>query len=162
MLDPGTRAPTFELPDHAGRLHRLEEALEQGSLLLYFYPFDFTPTCTREACMYRDRAPELTELGIQIWGVNSRGSRSHRAFRNWLGLGFPLLVDADREVARSYEALAPLGLYVRRVSYWIGEDGRIRDRASGDFSLREHRKLLERIAGGKASGEAPEGLVNPS
>ena len=144
MLSPGTRAPDFELPGTGGKTYRLRDALERGALLLYFYPMDFTPTCTREACMFRDALGDLEDRGLQIWGVNARSLESHEDFARKNGLNFPLLVDADHAVARMYEALAPLGLYVRRVTYLISPDGEISDRASGDFGIGPHSELLQR------------------
>ncbi len=145
MLEIGTQAPEFELPSGDGESYSLAEGLKEGSILLYFYPFDFTPTCTKEACMYQDKSQSLKENGVQIWGVNARGAKSHTAFKNWLGLDFPLLIDADKKVARSYDALAPLKLYVKRISYWISPEGVILDRAGGDFSIKPHREMIDRI-----------------
>ena len=78
MLQAGDRAPEFELADDHGRIVRLSELLAHGPLVLYFYPADFTPVCTKEACMFRDAHADLAAQGIRVFGVSPRRLMSKR------------------------------------------------------------------------------------
>ena len=103
-------------------------------LVLYFYPRDDTPHCTREACSLRDGMGALAARGAAVVGVSAQGAASHRAFAAKHGLGFPLLVDEDRAIGRAYGVLGGRGLLARlrtaaglaaRVTFVIDEAGRI-------------------------------------
>lgn len=147
MLRPGTKAPDFELPDDRGGTVSLAGLLESGPLILYFYPADFTPGCTREACDVRDLYDELSAAGLQVAGVSPQGPDSHRRFRDRHGLPFRLLCDRDKRVIRQYGAGGPLGLGVRRVTYLIASDGEIRDAVRADIRIRRHREFIENAVG---------------
>ncbi len=154
MLRVGDKAPDFELPDDSGRPVRLHRLLESGSAILYFYPMDFMPVCTRQACMFRDVFAELASLGIQVLGISSQSPKMHARFRASRRLPFPLLSDAGRNVARAYGVLGFLGLTVRRASFWIGRDATILDAALADFRVRPHEDFARRVLE-KARGAAP-------
>ena len=157
MLNVGETAPEFELLDDSDRKVRLSELLQEGPLILYFYPSDFTPVCTREACMFRDVYEELAARGVRVIGVSSQGRKLHARFRERHKLPFPLLVDREKKVARAYGALGYLGLAVRRVSYWIGTDGRIKDVAKADFRLGPHEAFVRRVLESVSpTGQKPE------
>ncbi|MGQ9590734.1 MAG: peroxiredoxin [Planctomycetota bacterium] len=145
MLRIGDEAPDFELEDDSGNRVRLSEALRSRSVVLYFYPMDFMPVCTREACMFRDVFSELASLGIRVFGVSSQSPGVHARFRAFHRLPFPLLSDPGRKVARAYGCLGFLGLTVRRASFWIGEDSKIRDAALADFRVRPHEEFARRV-----------------
>ena len=121
-LPPGTPAPDFSLPDDSGRLITLS-ALRGAGVVLVFYPGDSTPGCTRQLCGFRDAWQQAGARGIQIYGVNPQGARSHARFRSQHNLPFPLLVDRGGKVARLYHSG---GLIVRRTVYRIGPDGTVR------------------------------------
>ena len=123
----------------------LASLLADGPLVLYFYPADFTPVCTREACMFRDVHPELTAAGVRIFGVSPQGESSHAAFRAEHDLPFPLLADADRRLVKAYGASGPFGIGVRRVSYFIAADGRVADREVADLRVARHQGFVERV-----------------
>ncbi|MEM9373203.1 MAG: peroxiredoxin [Planctomycetota bacterium] len=144
MIGVGERAPDFELLAHDGRLVRLSERLEQGPVVLYFYPADFTPVCTAQACMVRDAHDRLLAAGYQVLAVSPQSADSHGRFDRKHGLGFALLADTERVVIRAYGASGLFGLLTRRLTLLIGEDGIVRDRAVGDLSVTKHRKLIER------------------
>jgi len=103
MLNVGTAAPDFELPDQDGRRHRLSD--KRGSwVVLYFYPKDDTPGCTKEACAFRDAMADLGDLDAEVFGVSADDTASHAEFAAKYGLNFPLLADVDREVIDAYQA----------------------------------------------------------
>lgn len=145
MLQVGEKAPDFELEDDEGRRVRLSESLSEGPVLLYFYPMDFTPVCTREACMFRDLHGDLARRGIRVLGVSPQAPSKHARFRRLHSLPFPLLADEDKQVARAYGALGLLGLMVQRISYWIGADGTIRGAVRADFRLDRHRDFVRTV-----------------
>lgn len=144
MIEIGQIAPDFELPAHDGTSVRLSERLEQGAVVLYFYPADFTPVCTAQACMVRDAHEKLMASGYQVLGVSPQSAESHEKFDAKHGLGFTLLADTDKSVIKAYGASAAFGLLTRRVTYLIGQDGVVKDRAVGDLSVKKHRSLIER------------------
>jgi peroxiredoxin Q/BCP len=145
MLRPGDTAPDFELTDDRNRKVRLSSLLREGPLILYFYPADFTPVCTREACMFRDVHEDLAARGVRVLGVSTQAPETHARFRQRHGLPFPLLADTDKSVARAYGALGFLGLALRRISYLIGKDGRILDVVRADLRLGRHQEFVGRV-----------------
>lgn len=132
MLRPGSQrpegsaAPDFALPDQDGRIHRLRDYAGRW-LVLYFYPRDDTPGCTREACRFRDDIGTLGSLHAALVGVSVDDSRSHAAFARKYALPFPLLSDPDGRVAAAYGSLFDLGpiRFARRRTFIIAPDGRI-------------------------------------
>ena len=151
MLHKGDQAPEFELADHSGVATSLAELLEEGPIILYFYPKDFTSVCTRQACMVRDSHERIEAAGLRVIGINSEKGEKHERFRKHHGLPFRLLVDPGREAARSYEAIGPFGLYTARVSYLVGSDGVIRDAVRADLRLGPHERLIEKALGEESS-----------
>lgn len=147
MLDKGDTAPDFELPDQAGELIKLATLLDSGPVVLYFYPADFTAVCTREACAFRDRHEDLSNLDVRIVGISPQNQASHRRFAETYGLPFPLLCDTSKKVIRAYGVDGPLGLGVRRVTYLIGRDRIIANRAVSDIFLGSHLALIEEVLG---------------
>ena len=99
-IEPGQKAPAFTLPADDGNKVRLADHRGRP-VVLYFYPKDNTPGCTREACAFRDRQAELTELGAVVLGVSADSVASHVDFRKKFGLNFPLLADVDHASPKS-------------------------------------------------------------
>lgn len=126
LLQRGAAAPDFTLPDSRGKLRSLAE-FQGGWLLLYFYPKDDTPGCTTEACAFRDGYVELRQRGVQVVGVSTDDSTSHRAFAKKYQLPFPLLSDVDGRTAERYGALWSLGpvRFSKRHSFLIDASGNI-------------------------------------
>jgi peroxiredoxin Q/BCP len=131
-LGPGQDAPDFELRDASGKLWKLAD-LRGKKVVLYFYPADDTPGCTAEACDFRDTRDEFEAAGYIVLGVSPQNARSHQAFTNKYALNFPLLIDHDLEVARSYGSLPErsgkykgIPLEIARSTFVIDEKGRIR------------------------------------
>src|ERR1700744_6331778 len=109
MLDIGGRAPEFTLPDHTGQPASLSTLLRSGPLILYFYPADFTPGCTKEACMLRDLHEEIQKVGLSVAGVSPQGPERHREFREKYQLPFTLLCDVEKFVIKMYDVNGPIG-----------------------------------------------------
>ena len=112
-IEEGQQAPDFTLLDDRGEEVRLS-ALRGKPVVLYFYPKDDTPGCTREACAFRDRRAEIAGHGGAVLGVSPDGVDSHAAFRDKYSLGFPLLADTDHAVAEAYGAWREKHQYGRR------------------------------------------------
>lgn len=147
-LAVGTTAPAFALPDETGAVVTLADLLaslaDDGALLLYFYPGDFTPICTREACAFQEALPDSAADGVRVVGVSAQDSAMHARFREAYGLGFTLLADTERIAIRAYDATGLFGLGTGRVSYLIGKDGVIRDVVSARFGVAPHVALARR------------------
>jgi peroxiredoxin Q/BCP len=125
-LQAGSAAPSFELSDQYGKDHDLAQYRGRW-VVVYFYPKNDTPGCTTEACAFRDDILVLRDLGVQLFGVSLDDSESHARFAEKHGLPFPLLSDADGQVARAYGALFALGplRFAKRHSFIIDPQGRI-------------------------------------
>jgi peroxiredoxin Q/BCP len=144
MLKNGTRAPEFDLEDQHGKRHTLKSLLSDGPLILYFYPADFTPGCTKEACSFRDLQKDLVAARLRVVGVSPQDAESHRRFAEKHGLNFPLLADPDKKAVKAYDVDGPLGFGVRRGTYLIGADGTIEDSVLADLRIAEHEAFVKR------------------
>lgn len=144
MLQPGDHAPGFELPDGDGGSVSLAALLEQGPLVVYFYPADFTPACTAQACMVRDLHADLLAAGIRVVGISPQSPESHRRFAEKHGLPFTLLSDPDKTAAKSFGVNGPFGIGVRRASFLIDRTGRVLDAVRADLQVRRHRAFIRR------------------
>jgi thioredoxin-dependent peroxiredoxin len=152
MLQPGEQAPPFTLGDVTGREVSLEDFAGRD-VVLYFYPKDDTPGCTKEACGFRDAWDELQALGVVVLGVSADDAQSHRRFIARYRLPFPLLSDPDHRVMRAYGAYGEKTMYGRKVTgvirstVWIGPDGRIRRHWARVANAEEHPdKVLQAVA----------------
>lgn len=144
MLAPGTAAPDFVLPDHAGEEVSLAQLLEKGPLILYFYPADFTPGCTKEACSLRDIHDDLLAVGLQVVGVSPQDGESHTRFREQHNLPFTLLSDEDKTVIGMYDVDGPFGVGVRRVTYLINQAMKIQDAIQADVLIHRHKEFVRK------------------
>ena len=102
MLELGKKAPDFELPDQNGEMHKLSDYAGK-KVILYFYPKDNTPGCTKQACGFSERYPQFTEKGAVILGVSKDSVASHKRFEEKYGLAFTLLADPERKVIEAYD-----------------------------------------------------------
>jgi peroxiredoxin Q/BCP len=125
-VQTGDLAPDFHLMDQNGETHNLARYRGQW-LVLYFYPKDDTPGCTKEACEFRDDHDRLADMGVVLLGVSTDDIESHQAFAEKYHLPFPLLSDAQGEVAKHYGSLWQLGpiRFAKRHSFIIDPEGRI-------------------------------------
>jgi peroxiredoxin Q/BCP len=131
MLKAGDRAPQFTLTDSQGKRVSLGDFAGRH-VILYFYPADDTPGCTKEACGFRDAWDDLRALGVEVLGVSGDDAESHRRFAIKYRLPFTLLSDPGHEVMRAYGAYGAKTMYGKKVvgvirsTVWIGPDGRVR------------------------------------
>jgi thioredoxin-dependent peroxiredoxin len=131
MLQPGEPAPAFTLSDATGREVSLAD-LAGKHVILYFYPKDDTPGCTKEACGFRDAWDDLGALGAVVIGVSPDAGTSHQRFAEKYRLPFQLLSDPDRKVMEAYGAYGEKTMYGKKVTgvirstVWIGPDGKVR------------------------------------
>ena len=144
MLENGRKAPDFELADQDGRRHTLQSLLAEGPLILYFYPADFTPGCTKEACSFRDLHQDLLRAKLRVVGVSPQDVDSHRRFADKHDLNFTLLSDPDKAVIKAYDLEGPLGIGVRRGTYLIDRDGRIQDSVLADLRIGAHEDFVRK------------------
>jgi peroxiredoxin Q/BCP len=130
LVEPGRKAPAFALPDQDGKIHRLRDYTGRP-LILYFYPKDDNPGCTREACGFRDALPAFKKGRAAVLGVSVLDTASKARFARKHELNFPLLADPEHAVADKYGVWQKKSLYGRtymglaRVTYLIGPDGKV-------------------------------------
>lgn len=128
MLAEGTKAPDFSLPDQNGTIHTLSE-YKGKKLILYFYPKDNTPGCTKQACSYSENRPQFLEKGIEIVGISKDTVASHKNFGEKFSLSFTILSDPELSAIKAYDVWKEKKLYgktsmgVVRTTYLIDENG---------------------------------------
>lgn len=128
MLEIGTKAPSFTLPDQDGVLHSLEE-YKGKKVILYFYPKDNTAGCTKQACGFSERYPQFQEKGAVVLGVSKDSVTSHKKFQEKYGLAFTILSDSERRAIEAYDVwkekknYGKVSMGVVRTTYLIDEDG---------------------------------------
>lgn len=145
MLAPGDTAPDFTLPDASGTPVSLATELARGPVVLAFYPRDFTPACTAQACMMRDRHDQLESAGFRTLAISAQGEATHAKFARKHDLPHTLLADPDKTVIRAFGVAGPLGLIPRRVTYLINPDRVIADRVVADLNVGRHRAFIDRL-----------------
>lgn len=150
MLKQGDRAPDFTLPDQDGRPRRLRDMLAEGPLILYFYPADFTPGCTREACDLRDLHAQILAAGLHVVGISPQAPDSHRRFRDKYSLPFTLLSDENKSVIQQYDVDGPLGVGVRRATLLIDRQGMIVDAVLADLRIGRHSEFVAKAVAERA------------
>jgi peroxiredoxin Q/BCP len=125
MLQPGTEAPAFTVNDHNGNSINLKDYLGK-KLVLWFYPKADTPGCTMEGQGFRDDFKKFEEKGIQVFGVSLDNEKDNKAFAEKFLFSYPLLCDVNKDIALAYHAIKSADdKYAARISYVIGEDGKI-------------------------------------
>lgn len=129
-IEVGKKAPAFTLSDDQGNKVKLSD-LKGNPVVLYFYPRDDTPGCTKEACAFRDRYDEMQELGAQLFGVSADSAESHVKFKEKYSLPFPLLVDEKHAMLEKYGAWREKNMYgkksmgIQRSTYLIDGEGKV-------------------------------------
>jgi peroxiredoxin Q/BCP len=130
MPKAGDKAPEFSLPDQSGKIHKLAD-YHGKKVVLYFYPKDDTPGCTKEACSFRDSFDEFKKAGIEVLGVSVDDESSHTKFAEKYDLPFTLLADKDKKIVENYGVWGEKEMYGKkykgtsRVTFLIGGDGKI-------------------------------------
>ena len=150
MLETGTKAPDFSLPDQGGVIHSLSR-YRGKKVILYFYPRDNTPGCTKQACGFRDLYPQFTEKGAVVLGVSKDSVASHKKFKEKYQLSFPILSDTELQVIQAYDVWKEKKLYgkvsmgVVRTTYLIDENGII-SKAFGKVKAAQNpEQMLEEL-----------------
>ena len=133
LIEPGRKAPSFSLKDQDGKAHRLADYAGRP-VILYFYPKDDTPGCTKEACAFQDNLPRFKSSRAAVFGVSILDEASKARFAKKYNLEFPLLADEDHEVAEKYGVWQKKSLYGRsfmgnvRTTFLIDGNGRVAKR----------------------------------
>lgn len=144
----GDRAPDVALPDADGKTVRLSEFRGRSAVVLYFYPGDFTPGCTLEACAFRDAYEAFVEAGATVIGVSADAGGRHSAFSERFSLPFVLLSDPEGEARRAFGVGRTLGILPGRVTFIIDREGMVRHVFSSQLRPRAHmRRALEVLSG---------------
>jgi thioredoxin-dependent peroxiredoxin len=150
MLKVGDLAPEFSAQDQHGKTISLASLLERGRLILYFYPKDFTPVCTAQACTFRDASTELGALSANVVGVSGDPVDSHQLFAEKHSVPFSLIADPERRIIKPYRATVPIINHTLRVSYVIDTNRRILGAFHHEFSAAKHLEDVRRALGSAA------------
>ncbi len=154
MLKPGAKAPEFVLANDQGGETSLTDLLQDGPLILYFYPADFTPGCTKEACSIRDIHNDIQAVGLQVAGVSPQDEESHQKFRAKHDLPFTLLSDPDKVAIKMYDVDGIFGVGVERATFLINQDRTIKDAVSANVLIGRHQEFIEKaVALREAAGK---------
>jgi len=137
-ITAGQQAPDFALPDATGKTVRLSDFRGKKAVVLYFYPKDDTPGCTKEACAFRDQYEDLKDAGAEVIGVSSDGGESHEKFASKYKLPFLLVSDRGGVVRKQYGIPATLGLLPGRVTFVIDQQGVVRRTFNSQFQATKH------------------------
>lgn len=130
MLTVGSKAPEFTLPDQNGEMHSLQD-YKGKKVILYFYPKDNTPGCTKQACGYSEHYPQIEEKNAVVLGISKDSVASHKKFEEKQGLTFTILSDPELEVIKAYDVwkekknYGKVSMGVVRTTYLIDEEGTI-------------------------------------
>ena len=150
LIEPGKKAPSFTLKDQRGVTHRLADYAGRP-VILYFYPKDDTPGCTKEACAFQDNLPHFKTSKAAVLGVSILDEASKARFAEKYKLSFPLLADADHTVAEKYGVWQKKSLYGRsfmgnvRATYLIDKDGKVQQRWDNVKVDGHAEKVLEAV-----------------
>ncbi|MDF1663028.1 MAG: peroxiredoxin, partial [Planctomycetota bacterium] len=125
-LGLGDKMPSFELLDHSQSTISSESMLGKGPLVIYFYPKDNTPICTKESCAFRDTHGDFEKAGATVIGISADSASSHQGFREKYQLPFTLLADTENTVRKLFGVPKALGLMAGRSTYVIDKEGIIR------------------------------------
>jgi peroxiredoxin Q/BCP len=150
-MNPGDKAPDFELPDQEGTQRKLSDLLANGPVVLFFYPAAMTTGCTKESCHFRDLSGEFASVGAQIVGISKDTVDKQQQFASKHSFGYPLLSDTDQAVAKAFGLKRGLiGLSpVQRATFVINADGTIRDVIKSEVNMNAHAdKALELLKAG--------------
>lgn len=150
----GDTAPDFTLPTQTGETVSLSDFIGKTNVVLYFYPKDDTPGCTKESCAFRDSYEQFKDAGAEVIGVSSDSIASHQKFASKYNLPFILLSDADNSLRKLYGVPSTLGLLPGRVTYAIDKQGVVRHIFNSMMNFNAHveesLKILKEIEGATA------------
>lgn len=137
-LQPGDLAPDFALPDQSGAVVTLSALLDDGPVVVFFYPRAMTPGCTAESCHFRDLRSEFDAIGARAIGISADSVERQSEFDDRNSLGLTLLSDVDRAVAAQFGVKRPGPLFNRRATFVIGTDRRILAAFSSELNMQTH------------------------
>lgn len=137
-LAAGDKAPAFTLPDQDGRSVSLTDFAGHKNVVVYFYPKDDTPGCTKESCTFRDQYTAFTDAGAEVLGISNDSSESHRKFADKYKLPFPLLADSGGTVRKAFKVPKSLGLLPGRVTFVIDRNGVIQHVFNSQLNPTQH------------------------
>lgn len=142
----GDPAPVFDTVGHDGAPLHMQQLLQNGPLVLYFYPKDETPGCTAQACAFRDAYEDFREAGAAVVGVSSDPVASHASFAARHRLPFPLIADEDGALRKAYGVRRTLGVFPGRVTFVIDGAGIVRHTFTAQFDATRHiREALDMV-----------------
>ncbi len=144
MLKAGQAAPDFTLPSAEGEQVNLLFLLSNGPVIVFFYPADFSPACTLEACNIRDVHEDIAAAGMTVVGISTQGSASHRRFKQAFDLPYLLLSDKDKIVIKAFGINGPLGMGSRRATFLINQNGIIEDAVHAELMIDQHKAFIAR------------------
>jgi len=134
----GDKAPDFTLPNQDGALVSLSDYYRQNNVVLFFYPKDFSPGCTTQACIFRDHYEDFTDLGAEVIGISSDSVESHRKFLDEYLLPFTLLSDGNGEVRSLYGSTKGFGFLPGRYTFIIDREGILRHIFTSETNMKKH------------------------
>lgn len=143
----GSHIPSFSLLDQKGNTFNSDEFLYKKYFVLFFYPRNFTPTCTKEACLFRDFNKEFSAVNALVLGVNNQSSNAHEKFHQAHQLNFPLLSDSNGQLRKRLGVKKKLGLFVPRETFVFNKQGKlilhISDLLNADIHIQEAIKAIQ-------------------
>lgn len=155
-IEVGDRVPEVMLASHDGRTISLADFKGRQAVVLFFYPADNTPICTREACSFRDAYQDFVQAGAAVIGVSGDSESTHRAFAETQRLPYLLVADVDGSLQRAFGVPKSFGLLSGRVTYVIDRDGVVRHIFRAQFSGRKHMREALRIVHNLAVRQSPD------
>jgi peroxiredoxin Q/BCP len=148
-LEIGDRAPDFSLPSQDGKTVSLADFRGKNTVVLFFYPKDESPICTKEACSFRDAYEDFVKAGAAVIGISSDSAESHQRFAEHHRLPFLLLADTDGSLRKAFDVPKTMGLLPGRVTYVIDKEGIVRLIFNSQLSAADHvadaLKIVEQL-----------------
>ena len=145
-LKIGTKAPEINLKSTNGKRFILSDEMKGKPCIIYFYPKDFTPGCTEEACTFRDAFSEFRDLEVDVFGISRDTIASHLKFKAAHNLPFELLSDMDGKICKAYDALVPIIALPKRVTYLLDENHSVAAVYQDMFGAKKHiEKMLKEM-----------------
>jgi peroxiredoxin Q/BCP len=137
-VNVGEKAPNFILPNQDGEMVSLSDYYEKKNVVLFFYPKDFSPGCTTQACYFRDSYEDFTDLGAEVVGVSSDSVESHKKFLDEYLLPFQLLSDDGGKVRKGYGSTKGFGFLPGRYTFIIDKEGVVRHLFTSETDMKKH------------------------
>jgi len=139
MLKVGDNVGNLEFKDFEGRSYRLSDFSDKRAVVFFFYPRDFSPGCTRQACYFRDYYHEIKELNAEVFGISTDSPKKHKRFKERYNLPYPLIADSNRELSRKFGVRRFGGLLGnKRVTFILSPTGKVVDVFQSEFSMIAH------------------------